>query len=851
MGKAAPRGKPRRGASVRRGRKVGTAFLWVFYAGLFIAVCVVLGYLLIILNGERILRENENRFELAQATVITDRDGRQVTKLYVAEGNRDYVEFKDIPELVRQAFIVTEDRRFYEHRGVDFWSIGRALVKDLIAGDWVEGGSTITQQLAKNLFLTSDKTLFRKATEASIALALENHRTKDQILELYLNRIYFGKGQYGIKTAAKFYFNKDLKDLELWEIATLAGIPKAPNVYNPLADPEKSKQRRAVVLDLMAEAGIVTPEEAEKAKKVEYDPKRAQTQSAGTQYPTYADYVLDEAVRVTGLNEDRIMRGGYTIVTAIDIAAQQAMEKAFADDDHFEKSGDGTSAQGAMVILDQHTGEITAMVGGRDYAVKGWNRVTKRRQPGSSFKPIASYGPALETGKWFPWSTLRDDKRCYDNGKYCPTDSNRVKYIGPVSMSRAVKESRNQPAVWLLNEIGVGAGVEFARRLGIELAPEDRNLAIALGGLTSGVTPLEMARAYAAFANGGFLPEPHTILEIRDSSGKTVYKYKEKEPERVMKAETSYYMTQLLLEVVKPGGTGTRAAIQGRQVAGKTGTTQLGIPGVKDEGNRDVWFVGYTPEYTAAVWMGYDRTDEKHYLQKGSGQAAALFSAVMSEALKNKEKRSFPKPEGIEKKEELAPVTGLEAEYMPLDVLVKLSWQPSSAKDVVYRIYRKAEGLEESFTLLAETAEPAFYDLAIFPEMTYVYYVTVYDAAARKESPPSEQVSVYIETELPEIIIPEEPGEGGEPPGEGLPESPPAGEEGPGEGTPESPPAEGETPPAEPPAGPVKPPAGPTEGAGPPEEGKSPGEETPSVPPGEGESPQFGVDGSQSRTPVP
>jgi len=478
------------------------------------------------------------------------------------------------------------------------------------------------------------------------------------------------------------------------------------------------------------------------------------------------------------------------------------------------------------VILDQHTGEIAAMVGGRDYAAKGWNRVTKPRQPGSSFKPIASYGPALETGKWFPWSTLRDDKICYDNGKYCPEDSNRTKYIGPVSMAQAVKESRNQPAVWLLNEIGVGTGIEFAGRLGIELTPDDRNLAIALGGLTSGVTPLEMARAYAAFANGGFLPEPHTILEIRDSSGKTVYKYKEKEPERGMKPETSYYMTQLLLEVVKPGGTGTRAAIQGRQVAGKTGTTQLGIPGVKDEGNRDVWFVGYTPEYTAAVWMGYDRTDEKHYLQKGSGQAAALFAAVMSEALKNKEKRSFPKPEGIGKGEEpeLAAVTGLKAEYIPQDVLVKLTWQSSSAKNVVYRGYRKADGPEESFSLLAETAEPAYYDLAIFPEETYIYYVTAYDAAARKESLPSAQVSVYIETGLPEIVIPSEPGEGTEPQDEGLPEGPPAEGEEPGEGRPGGPPAEGEAPPEEPPAGP-------------PQDGEPPGGGTPATPSVDGESP--------------
>ena len=813
-----PNATQKRGRTVKKGEssrkaKIRQGLLWLFFVGLFAAVCAVMGYLLVILNGERILSENENKLELARATVITDRNGQQVAKLSVAEGNRDYVEFKDIPELVRQAFVVTEDRRFYEHSGIDLWSIGRALVKDIVAGKAVEGGSTITQQLAKNLFLSSEKTLFRKATEASIALALENHKTKDQILELYLNRIYFGKGQYGVQTAAKYYFNKSLKELDVWEIATLAGIPKAPNVYNPISNPEKSKERRAVVLNLMAEAGLITQEEAEKAKKIEYDPKRAQSQGAQSRYPTYVDYVVDEAIRITGLTEDEIMRGGYTIVTAIDASAQQAMEKAFANDDLFEKSADDTPVQGAMVIMDQYNGEIVAMVGGRDYAAKGWNRVTKQRQPGSAFKPIAVYGPALETGNWFPWSILRDDKRCYDNGKYCPTDSNRVKYIGPVSMTQAIKESRNQPAVWLLNEIGPGAGVEFARRLGIELAAEDRNLAIALGGLTHGVTPLQMARAYAAFANGGYLPEPHTILEIRDSSGKPVYERKNKQPERVMKAETAYYLTQMLQEVTKSGGTGVRAAIKGRPVAGKTGTTQLGLSGVSSGGNRDVWFVGYTPEYTAAVWMGYDQTDEKHYLKQGSGQAAAMFAAVMSEVLKGKEKKSFPKPEGIPERIKLDAVQGLEGEYLPIDVAVELRWRESSVPDVSYRIYRKAEGQEDQFRLLAETAETTFLDLAIFPDTTYTYYVTAYDAQTKTESPPSKKVSVTVTTEWPdteepstEEPLPDEPLPGDMPPdpwpddwwpedgwpdnplpGEGPPANPNPGQPQPGEPSPGAP----------------------------------------------------------------
>ncbi len=745
-------GSRKRPKSPPRKRSRSKALIWLLFIVILGVVCAVVGYVFVILNGERILNQNLNKLNLDQASVIVDEKGKQVAKLYVLEGNREIAPINEIPKLVKDTFVAVEDKRFYDHSGVDMIGIGRALVKDIMAFSAQEGASTITQQVARNLFLNADKTLFRKGTEASIALALERHKSKDEILELYLNRIYFGAGQYGIKTAAQYYFNKDItskdpgQQLEVWEIATLAAMPKAPNTYNPVRNPDKSKERRAVVLELMYEQNLISAEERDAAKKVDYDPSKVR--KTNQQYQTFVDYVLEEAIDVTGKSEEELLSGGYKIQATIDTKAQQAMEDAFKNDKMFEESKDEVPIQGAMVILDQEDGSLRAMVGGRDYEKQGWNRVTKPRQPGSSFKPIASYGPAIETGQYFPWSILRDDKVCYDNGKYCPTDSNSVKYIGPVTMKDAIKDSRNQPAVWLLNEIGVKKGVEFASRLGIELDPaKDRNLAIALGGLTNGATPLQMARAYAAFANGGYLVDPHSILSITDSRGKVIYEYKTPKRRQVMAPETAYYVTEILQGVVN-GGTGTRAKISGRTVAGKTGTTQHGISGLKSSANRDVWFVGYTPELTAAVWMGYDKTDKDHLVRKSSGQAASMFSTVMSKALDGKKKKSFPKPKGIQDKPPMPEVVELNGVYAPDTVSVDLTWTVQNAKEgTVYRVYRKLE-TDPAFTQLAEPAEPAFSDYAILPDQAYTYYVTAYDPQTKQESEPSASVTVRVDSSL-------------------------------------------------------------------------------------------------------
>ncbi|UVI27697.1 transglycosylase domain-containing protein [Paenibacillus spongiae] len=743
--------------------------VWLFFTAAFAVVCGIIGYLLIILNGERILTENQDKFVMEQASTIYDAEGKEVTKL--ARINRELVEFNEIPVLMRDAFIATEDRRFEEHAGIDLWSIGRALVKDIVARSAVEGGSTITQQLAKNLFLSHDKTFFRKATEASIAVALENKFTKDEILTMYLNRIYFGKGAYGVKAAAEYYFAKPLDKLELWEIATLAGTPKSPNKYNPISNPEKSRERMNVVLVLMRDQGYITQEQVDQAKAAaeKYEPPvRKQPTGDEQKYLAFIDFVVEEAEERTGLTEEQLRLGGYDIHTTLNRQAQTVMEKEFDNADNFEKSVDEQKVQGAMVIVDHRNGNIQGLVGGRDYVIKGLNRVNVPRQPGSSFKPIAAYGPALDTGDWFPWSNVLDEKRCY--GDYCPSDSNRNKYIGSISMSRSIKESRNASTVWLLNEIGIKKGLDFAERLGFDLDEKnDRNLSIALGGLTHGVTPLQMAKAYSAFANNGVEVDPHSLLKIVGKNEEVIYEYKTPEPKKLMEPKTAGYMTEMLQEVLQKGGTGTGARID-RPVAGKTGTTQHGIPNYKSSYNRDAWFAGYTPEWTGVVWMGYDKTDKQHLLKKSSSQSAKLFAKVMEPAMKGMPVKGFNTQTDTEERQKVNKVTGLNAAYNPETKMVNLSWNPVEGESITYRVYRKEASESEATRLMDALEATGTDDMSVQPGMTYQYYITAFDFSKDVESAPSDRLSVEIPAEelnpdTPEVPeVPEVPGDGTNPP---------------------------------------------------------------------------------------
>jgi penicillin-binding protein 2A len=751
----------------RKKRKIGWAtwFKWGLAAVVLAAMLGAGGYVYLLLNGDKLLRENMAKLDMPEASIFYDAEGEEFYRFY--RENRNLAKAEEVPELLIQAFIAKEDQRFYEHEGIDFWAIGRALVTDIIHRSFVQGGSTITQQLAKNLFLNADKTFLRKATEASMAVALERRYDKDEIILMYLNTIFFGQGAYGVKSAAEVYFGKeDLQTLELWEIATLAAIPKAPSLYNPITDPEKSKEQRQVVLRLMEEQGYITREERLAAAEVDYvRPAKAQ---AVPGHQAFVDYVLNEVTEKAGITEEQLLIGGYRIHTTLNRRAQEAVTATLSKPDWYADDKDTQKVEAGMVILDHKTGAIQAMFGGRDYVARGVNRALEKHQPGSAFKPIAVYAPALETGEWSPYSTLVD--RPLEYAGYKPRNYDG-KYAGEISMIEAIRVSKNAAAVWLLNEIGVDKGYDYARSVGIALAPEDRNLAIALGGLTYGASPLEMAQAYTPFANAGNFTEAYAVVSVEDSNGRVIYEHATR-TRAVLSSQTAYEMTVMLKDAVD-SGTGRKARMD-RDVAGKTGTTQVGLDTVTNSNaNRDLWFVGYTPEWTAAIWMGFPRTDEQHYLTVGSGTPAAMFAEAMTRALQGTPPTRFARPEGAQNiVRPPQAVSDLAAVFEDVERAVYLTWT-AVGDNKTYRVYRKAED-ETEFVHLIDTREDLVRDLSVDLGKTYTYYVVVLDPSSGLTSQPSNQAEVVIPdedeyTDLPEVTAPEEPGLSGEEPQDGEP----------------------------------------------------------------------------------
>jgi penicillin-binding protein 2A len=576
--------------------------------------------------------------DLAQPTVIYDSAGKVASKISALKN--EGIKIEEVPDHVKNAVVAIEDRRFYEHDGVDLIGISRAFVKNVKAGSIVEGGSTITQQLTKNALLSTEKTYKRKLEEFFLAREIEKQYSKDEIMQMYLNRIYFGNGTWGVKRAAMGYFGKDVKDLTVSEAAMLAGLIKAPSTLDPYKNYEKALERRNVVLQMMETNKFITEEEYKKAvaEKVVLnedggDPLRGQ-------FPYYLDHVIDEAIEKYGLSQEDILTGGLQIYTELDVSMQAAVEATYAKDEIFPKGTDKQIVQSGAALIDPKTGGIRALVGGRgEHVFRGYNRATQlKAQPGSTMKPLAVYAPAIEEG-WGVTDMLKDEE--LDLKDYKPENYNG-KYKGEVPMYEALKDSLNVPAVWLLNELGIVKGMDSVKKFGITLDPkEDRNLGLALGGLNTGVSPVTMAEAYSAFANAGERNEAHAITKIVDKEGNTIAEWKGKKSQAISK-ETAEKMTTMLLGVVQEG-TGKGAQIEGRELAGKTGSTQVPIEGIK--GTKDQWFVGYTPQLVGAIWVGYDKTDKEHYLTTTSGEGAALiFKDFMAEALKNTEAMSFNVP---------------------------------------------------------------------------------------------------------------------------------------------------------------------------------------------------------------
>jgi len=575
---------------------------------------------------------------LAQTSSMYDMNGELMSELRGSE-NRIIVSLDEIPLHTRQAFIAAEDLRFYDHRGIDVYRILGALRSNLKSGSLAEGASTITQQLAKLTHLSAEKTIRRKLEEINLAFQIEKVYNKDEILAMYLNTVYFGRGAYGVQAAAQAYFGVDAEELTLNQSASLAAIIKAPSIYAPHISPSNNRSRRQYILSVMAENGFISQEEKQAAldESIWVLAQEAEKQL----YSWYIDEALRESAELLGLSADEVIQGGFKIYTAYDARLQTIADEVYADSSFFPAAAsDGTPIQSAMAVVDTNNGAVLAMIGGRDYTVRrGLNRATQmRRQPGSALKPLAVYGPALELG-YTTASVLLDEKTSF--GGYTPRNAGD-RYYGLVTMRTAIRNSLNTTAVRLLEEIGLDASIQYLNKMGIPTRNSDRNLSLALGSMTYGVTPVELAAAYVPYANGGIYHQPYCVERIETVDGSNVYERKDS-GKQVLSAQNAFLMTSLLQSVVS-SGTGTRMLAANTPIAGKTGTVSM------TGGNRDIWMTAYTPEISVAVWMGYDQTDAKHKISNGitgGRNTASLAAAFFKKAYADREKPDFSQPDGL------------------------------------------------------------------------------------------------------------------------------------------------------------------------------------------------------------
>ncbi|WP_078380223.1 transglycosylase domain-containing protein [Sutcliffiella halmapala] len=567
---------------------------------------------------------------------------------------REYAEYEELPELVKDAFLATEDVRFFEHNGVDYRRLGGAVVANVTRGFGSEGGSTITQQLVKLSFLSKDKTLKRKAQEFYLAYELESRFSKEQILEMYLNRIYFSNYSYGIAKAAKNYYGKTLDELELHEAAMLAGLPQSPNNYNPLTNPESGEKRRNIVLTLMVKHGKITQEEADEAKAIPIDAtltSDVEKTSFSNKYNAFIDRVIEEISEQLG--EVDPQADGLEIYTTLDVDAQEHVEYLLSDESGIAHP-DNEDYQAGIALIDTQTGEIRAIGGGRNHVKTGLNYATDIRvQPGSAIKPILDYGPAIEYLNWSTYHQINDEPISYSNGASINNWDKRHK--GYMSMREHLADSRNIPALKAFQEVGEEKVREFGLKLGIPLG-EHVPEAYSIGGFERGVSPLQLAGAYAPFGNSGVYTEPFAVTKVVFQDGTSVNLNKESQV--VMKDSTAFMISDMLKTSVR-SGLARAANVPGLNLAGKSGTTNFSGDdlqrfNIPEAAAPSTWFAGYTPTYTAAVWTGFNKSGEDNYLRSiSSGSqdqylSRELFRQLMAHiSTTEADKADFPVPNSV------------------------------------------------------------------------------------------------------------------------------------------------------------------------------------------------------------
>lgn len=664
-----------RGQSKRKKRRtalrtvmsvVGTLLLIAVVTSAFLA-CFAAVYIKNVIMPNTELDIANYPMNLSSTIYYTDPDTGAVLEYETLHGGEDrvWVHYEDIPEDLVHAAVAIEDRRFYKHHGVDWLSTGKSMIK-MFTGGRIRGGSTITQQLIKNVTQYDDVTVKRKVQEIFTALEFEKKYSKEQTLEWYLNYIYFGHKCYGVYTASYYYFGKNVSDLTLAECASLISITNNPSLYDPYTNLENNTTRRGYVLDWMVEEGYISQADGEAAKNVTVDFHQADSSGkSSTNYSWYTEQVITDVTRdlmdkynySETVAKDLVYSGGLEIYACVNPKVQAAVDAIYSNAENLPyTSASGQQLQSAIVVVDAQ-GNVAGLAGkmGEKTAkdTRGWNRASRtQRQPGSSIKPLAVYAPALEMGLVTPYTVMEDSPALLVGGDAWPSNVTH-RYLGQMTIDYAVANSTNTVAVKTLMEVTPEVGYEYlVKKFGVDpdhivinqtingkVKTDIGYSQLALGGLTDGVSTLDMAGAYSVFPRNGIYIKPRTYSQVNLSaavdSSRRVLLSNEPTGEAVLKEKTVYYINEMLQHVVTEGGGGD-AYFSGMTIAGKTGSTTS---------NNDRWFVGYTPYYTAAVWVGYDNPER---VSAGSGNPAAkLWSKVMSQVHSDLENKSFPRADGL------------------------------------------------------------------------------------------------------------------------------------------------------------------------------------------------------------
>lgn len=722
---------------------------FLIFVCLFAVALVFVGGIFVYINTAKSNVTFDKAKLVAQNTSIDIFDTGN-NKINKDTGKKAVINIEELPDYVPKAFICIEDKDFYKHHGLNYKRIAKAFVNNIKSKSLKEGASTISQQLIKNTHLTSEKTITRKLNEMALAKELEKTFSKNEILEMYLNTIYFGSGAYGLENASKLYFDKPASKLSIQEASLLAGIIKSPRTYSPLFNNNKALERRNLVLLQMKNCGVITNQQY--TELIQTPIKIKQNISRETSKNFYEQGALEEAESILNLSENQIALAGYKIFTYQVPTDQNALKQSILNKDYYDTNSFGNTPDGAGIVIDNSTGGITAFDGKSVYDI-----VNMKRSPGSSIKPILVYAPALQNGKISPSTMILDQKQSF--GEYSPKNVGDV-YYGWIDATKSVEKSLNIPAIKIMEICGINNCKKFAERAGIKFDATDQSYAIALGGLTHGTTIKQLVNTYVPFANNGKFLEAKFIKKICDSHGKVIYQNAQT-ASQIMSPETAYLMTTMLVSGVKKG-TSCRLRTLPFEVAGKTGT--VGISGTNF--NSDVWSIGYTPQKTVGVWLG-NSTGEKEFRLEGRNNGGTFCTSIVKQTLENidiDKSKTFARPNGIiectldnnvlEKQHTLALANPETPQRYTKTALFNKNFAPTivadkfttetlciifgeiknskpqinfeAIKEAKYKLYRIEEDEKHCVaTFENKSGLVTFADDNVLPDTTYTYYIEV------------------------------------------------------------------------------------------------------------------------------